>query len=237
MRIVLDYGQTGLPLDIEGLHATVISPSFLHGFENEVAGFSESVQHPIGRSGLATLIDAREQVAVVIPDITRALPNERLLGWLLAELHHVPAENFIIISGTGTHRQNTEEEWVYMVGESIYGKYRCINHRGFEPASMTSVGNSSLGYEVFLNKECVEADRRIIMGFIEPHFMAGFSGGYKAVFPGVAAVDTIMKYHSAENIGHPQSTWGVLQDNPTQENIRAGGSLLAGGFFNQRHPQ
>ena len=231
MQVTLDYGKSGLPLDLTGLHAEVISPRFLEGIPDEAKAFREAAKHPIGTHSLDTLIKANETVAIVIPDITRALPNERLLNWIFQTLGHVPVENFTIISGTGTHRQNSEKEWVYMVGESIYQQYKCINHTGFDPKSMALAGISKLGYEVYLNKAYMKADRRIIMGFIEPHFMAGFSGGYKAAFPGVTAVDTIMKYHSAENIGHPGSTWGNLVDNPTQENIRAGGSLVPVDFL------
>jgi nickel-dependent lactate racemase len=77
-----------------------------------------------------------------------------------------------------------------------------------------------------MNREYVEADRRVVLGFIEPHFMAGFSGGYKGIFPAVADVGSIMHYHRAAVIGHERSTWGVLEDNPTQDQIRENGSLL-----------
>ena len=223
---LLDYGETGLAVDLSGLDATLLSPKFLPGLPDEAEAFHASARNSIGKAPLRDLIAEDETVAIVIPDITRALPNKRLLNWIFAELPQLSKEQITIISGTGTHRQNTAEEWVYMVGESIYGDYRCINHTGFDEESLTLGGTSRFGYEVYFNKEYVEADRRIIMGFIEPHFMAGYSGGYKAVFPGVTGVNTIMHYHSAENIGHPGSTWGNLDNNPTQENVRAGGSLV-----------
>jgi nickel-dependent lactate racemase len=81
-----------------------------------------------------------------------------------------------------------------------------------------------------MNREYVQADRRIVLGFIEPHFMAGFSGGYKGIFPAVADIDSIMHYHRAEVIGDPRSTWGLLEGNPTQDQIRANGSLLPVDF-------
>jgi hypothetical protein len=82
-----------------------------------------------------------------------------------------------------------------------------------------------------MNREYVEADRRIVLGFIKPHFMAGFSGGYKGVIPAMADIDSIMHYHRASVIGHACSTWGVLEDNPTQNQIRANGSLLPVDFL------
>jgi nickel-dependent lactate racemase len=226
MLVHLDYGKTGLDLDLSGVNATIIRPQFVAGLPDEAAAFREAVRNPIGCPPIRRSIKADETVAVVIPDITRALPNERLLTWLFSELDHVPSEHVVILSGTGSHRGNTEAEWIHMVGERIYRNYRCVNHDAADPAALASAGLSSFGYEVFFNREYVNADRRILLGFIEPHFMAGFSGGYKAAFPGVAGLETIMHYHSAENIGHPRSTWGLIEDNPTQDNIRAGGSLL-----------
>jgi nickel-dependent lactate racemase len=231
MNVTLDYGKKGLNLDLTNLDATVISPKFLPGLPDEMEAFKKAARAPIGSKPLGSSIQSHEQVAIVIPDITRALPNERLLGWIFQELSHVPKENFTIISGTGTHRENTEDEWMYMVGEPIYRNYKCINHTGFDPTSLTLAGTSSFGYDVYFNTDYAKADRRIIMGFIEPHFMAGYSGGYKAVFPGITGVESIMKYHSAQNIGHRGSIWGNLENNPTQDNIRAGGSLLTVDFL------
>ena len=83
---------------------------------------------------------------------------------------------------------------------------------------------------MFLNRAYVDADRRIVLGFIEPHFMAGFSGGYKGIFPGVADIAAIMRYHDAPTIGDPRATWGLLDGNPTQERIRHDGALVPVDF-------
>jgi nickel-dependent lactate racemase len=117
-----------------------------------------------------------------------------------------------------------------MLSPAVARNYRVVNHFSTDAATLAPAGRSALGYDVSLAKDYVAADRRIIMGFIEPHFMAGFSGGYKAVFPGVAALDAIKHYHSAPVIGDPRSTWGELENNPTQEHVRAGGSLLPVDF-------
>jgi nickel-dependent lactate racemase len=117
-----------------------------------------------------------------------------------------------------------------MVGESIVKKYKIVNHKSHDAATLKSAGKASDSHEVFYNKDYVEADKRIVMGFIEPHFMAGFSGGYKGIFPAVAGIDSIMHYHRAEIIGHPRSTWGVIEGNPTQEIVRRYGSVLPVDF-------
>ena len=105
-----------------------------------------------------------------------------------------------------------------------------MNHDAFDPAKLARAGIGKDGHEVFLNRAYVEADRRIVLGFVEPHFMAGFSGGYKGIFPGVADIASIMRYHDARMIGDPRSTWGLVAGNPTQERIRHDGALLPVDF-------
>ena len=210
---------------------TVLAPKFVDGLADEAEGFRAAVRAPIQSKPLKDLIRSNEKVAIVIPDITRPLPTHRLLPWIFAELAHVPAENFTIINGTGSHCGNTTAELASMVGADVLKKYAVVNHNAHEAASMRFAGTTHDGRKVHYNKEYVEADRRIVMGFIEPHFMAGFSGGYKGCFPAIADIDAIMHYHRAQVIGDPRSTWGVLDNNPTQDQVRANGSLLPIDFL------
>jgi nickel-dependent lactate racemase len=153
------------------------------------------------------------------------------LPWIFSERAHVPARNFTIVNGTGSHRVNTPGELAGMVGPEILAKVRVVNHDSQDPATMSLAGRTKDGRPVYMARDYVEADRRIVLGFIEPHFMAGFSGGYKGVFPAVADIDSIMYYHRAEAIGHPDSRWGLLDGNPTQEQIRFNGALLPVDFL------
>jgi lactate racemase len=226
MHTHLQYGKDGLAVDIPSYNVTVLAPRFIPGIPDEAESFRDAVRNPINSKPLRELINANDRVAIVIPDITRPLPSDRLLPWLFAELSHVPAENFVIINGTGSHRINTPKELATMVGEEIFSRFRVVNHDSHDPGTLKFAGKTKDGHDVFMNKDYVEAGKRIALGFIEPHFMAGFSGGYKGVFPAIADIDAIMHYHRAEAIGHPRSTWGVLEENPTQEQIRANGSLL-----------
>ena len=113
-----------------------------------------------------------------------------------------------------------------MVGRHVLDRYRVVNHNAHDPETMLPAGKSRDGETVYLNREYVEADRRIVLGFVEPHFMAGFSGGLKGIFPAVADIASIMRYHDARTIGDPRSTWGRLEGNPTQAIIRHNASLL-----------
>jgi lactate racemase len=227
----LQYGGGELSVEIPSSDVTVLRTKHEEGLADEAAAFREAVRNPIGTAPLREIIGDTDRVAVLIPDITRPLPSDRLLPWLFEELSHVPPENFTIVNGTGSHRTNTEEELAGMVGREVASTYRIINHNAHDPSTLAFAGRSPEGRDLYMNHEYVEADRRIVLGFIEPHFMAGFSGGYKGIFPAVADIDSIMHYHRAAVIGHARSTWGVLEDNPTQDQIRANGSLLPVDFL------
>jgi nickel-dependent lactate racemase len=226
MKVHLQYGTSGLDVDIPSSRVTVVTPRFVEGLEDEAAAFREAVRAPLGTAPLREIVKAQDRVAVVIPDVTRPLPTARLLPWLFEELRHVPAERFTIVNGTGSHRANTPQELAAMVGPEVYGRYRVVNHTAHDESTLRPVGQAKDGLPVLMNREYVEADRRIVLGFIEPHFMAGFSGGYKGIFPAVADIAAIMRYHDARTIGDPHSTWGLLEGNPTQDIIRWNGALL-----------
>jgi len=226
MKVRLQYGNTGLEADIPSDHVTVIEPRFVEGLTDEAQAFREAVRRPTGAAALREIVKAEDRVAVVIPDSTRPLPSDRLLPWLFEELGHVPAERFVIVNGTGSHRPNTPTELGAMVGADVLSRYRIVNHDSHDPDTMVEVGASLDGQAVLMNREYVEADRRIVLGFIEPHFMAGFSGGYKGIYPAVGDIASILRYHDARTIGHPRSTWGILEGNPTQEIIRHNASLV-----------
>src|SRR6185295_128457 len=135
----------GLSADIPSNNVTVLAPKFIEGLGDEAAAFREAVRTPIGSRPLRDLIGATDKVAVVIPDITRPLPTARLLPWLFAELAHVPAENFCIINGTGSHRENTPKELEAMVGAEVFKKYRVVNHNSHDRSTMKLAGKTPDG--------------------------------------------------------------------------------------------
>ena len=230
MRTRLQYGADGIEVDLPATNITVLEPRFVPGLTDEAAAFREAVDRPVQGPPLRDVVRASDRVAVVIPDGTRHLPSDRLLPWLFDALGHVPEERVVVVNGTGSHRANTPDELRGMVGPRVFARYRVVNHDAHDPSTLAPVGAGSDGHPVFMNRDYVEADRRIVLGFVEPHFMAGFSGGYKGVFPAVADIASIMRYHDAKTIGHPRSTWGVIEGNPTQAIIRGNGALLPVDF-------
>lgn len=230
MRVQLQYGDRWLDVDVPSADVTVLEPRYVAGLPDEEAAFRAAVRNPVASRPLRELVRAADRLALVIPDITRPLVTDRLLGWTLGELTHVPDEKITIINGTGSHRVNTGAELAAMVGAEVLDRFRIVNHNAHDPASLVPAGQSPDGHPVLMNRAYVEADKRIVLGFIEPHFMAGFSGGYKGIFPALADIDSIMRYHGAGIIGDPRSTWGVLEGNPTQALVRANGALLPVDF-------
>jgi lactate racemase len=230
MRTHLQYGTTGLDVDLPSDNVTVITPRFVAGLPDERAAFQKAVRRPLRSAPLRDVVRATDRVAIVIPDITRPLPTDRLLPWVLEEIDHVPLERVVIVNGTGSHRVNTPGELLGMVGADVYRRVRVVNHDAHDPAGLAPVGAGEDGGAVSVCRAYVEADRRIVLGLVEPHFMAGFSGGYKGVFPALADIGSIMRYHDAQMIGDPNSTWGVLDGNPTQQRIRHDGALLPVDF-------
>lgn len=219
MEVNLAYGKNGLKVNVPE-NSKIIEPTHLEPPEDDHEVVLNALRNPIGTKPLKEMVKESDRVVIVISDITRPTPNHKLIPWILEELPHVPLKNVTIINGTATHRDQTREEFVEMLGETVVDTVRIINHHCHDKSELTHLGTSRFGCEVYLNKEYVEADFRIVTGFIEPHFFAGFSGGPKGIMPGIAGIETILTFHNAKMIGHPMATWGVLENNPLQEMTR-----------------
>ncbi|RMG24308.1 MAG: nickel-dependent lactate racemase [Bacteroidetes bacterium] len=230
MTVELRYHHQGLKVELPEDQLTLIRQQEQPALPHEYAAFEAAVGAPVNCQPLEQIVQHGHTVALIIPDGTRPLPSGKLLGFLFRYLKSKKHVRYRIILGTGSHRANTAAELVELLGEEIVGRYEIINHNAFDKASMACVGTRD-GGEVWMNKAAVEADVRIALGFIEPHLWAGFSGGYKAVMPGITDIDTIGHYHRGEMITDSRSGWGRLKDNPTQELVRRYGQLLPIDFL------
>ncbi|RKD22832.1 hypothetical protein BEP19_11355 [Ammoniphilus oxalaticus] len=218
-KTALLYGEGELPLEVPS-GSVIVEPNNLPELEDDKAAVQAALRDPIGSAPLRERVKETDTVAIVISDITRPTPNHKLVPWLIEELSHVPLENFVVINGTGTHRDQTEEEFVQMLGQWVVDNIRIINNQCHDKNHLVKVGESQFGCDAYLNKDYVEADFKIVTGFIEPHFFAGFSGGPKGIMPGIAGIETILTFHNARMIGDPQATWGNMVDNPVQDMAR-----------------
>lgn len=220
MTIELAYGRNGLSVLLPEARTKVIEPSHSPGLPDERGAIREALTRPIAAAPLREWIGPRDRVCIAFTDITRATPNERIIPWLLDELRNLPRDHITLLNQNGTHRPNTPAELETMLTPEVMADYRVVNHDPEDAAAMTSVGTMRNGSPARLNRLLVEADVRIITGFIEPHFFAGFSGGVKGIIPGCASLETVMANHRPENIGHPNATYGITEGNPLWEELR-----------------
>ena len=221
MKINLAYGKTGLEVELsDELDVTLVEPEFVPGLPDPEAALRAGLVAPIEAPPLCDVVRADDKVGVVFSDITRPTPNHLILPAVLNELAHVPRENITLFNALGTHRPNTDEELRGMLGDALVDGYRIVQNDTFDPSTQVRMGTTSRGHDVWLNRELVETDVKILTGFIEPHFFAGFSGGGKAVMPGMAGQQTVLGNHDAGMVGHPQATWGITRGNPIWEEVR-----------------
>jgi nickel-dependent lactate racemase len=219
MKVNLAYGSGHLPIEVPDDRTTVIEPAHIDGLADEKAAVLDALQNPIGSQPLLERISPDAKICIAFTDITRATPNDRIIPWLLEHLGG-PNDNITLLNQLGTHRPNTREELETMLTPEVVANYRVLNHEPENPKELVQVGTTADGTPALLNRHIVEADLRIITGFIEPHFFAGFSGGVKGIMPGCAGLETVMSNHGAKNIGDPQATFGVTVGNPLWEELR-----------------
>ncbi len=220
MILNLDYGTTGLEVDLPDAGTTVIEPEDQPGAANPRELLFESIRTPVAGESLSRLIEPGQRVGISVCDITRAQPRQLMLEALFAEMPEIGPENITLFIATGTHRANTGEELVEMLGAEIAANYRIVCHDARDEQALIRVGETRTGAPVFLNRQWMETDFKITTGFVEPHFFAGFSGGPKMVAPGLAGLETVLHLHDARRVGHPNATWGITEGNPIHDDIR-----------------
>lgn len=219
MLVQLDYGKQGLQVEIPDRNLIKVlqmhQPPALPDPQIEVI---KSLLNPIGlNNSLFDLAKGKKNACVVICDITRPVPNRILLPPILRTLLAAGIEksNICILIATGIHRPNLGAELFELVGETIAQTYNIENHDGRNLSSHVNIGKlADWEAEIWLDKRFVESDFKILTGFIEPHFMAGYSGGRKLVAPGISSIETMKYLHGPEILSHPNSREGVLQGNP-----------------------
>jgi len=220
MRCKLEYGKTGLVVELPDERVTRVL-----GYPDQtpLADSSGEVRrllsHPTGTPPLAELARGRRDACIVICDITRPVPNRVILPEILATLEAagIPREKILILVATGLHRPNLGDELVEMVGAEIATHYRIENHDGRVRDEHTYLGESPRGVPIWIDRRYVEADLKITTGLIEPHLMAGYSGGRKVICPGLAALETVRVWHGPAFLEHPRADCGFLEGNPVHE--------------------
>jgi nickel-dependent lactate racemase len=233
MRITLDYGRTGLEVDLPA--DRVVGPLAIRltrPLADPRAAIAESLAHPIGSRPLAELARGRQNACVLVCDITRPVPNRDILPPLLRTLEEagIAGRDILLLVATGLHRPNEGEELVEMLGPEIVAQYRIENHHGKALEEHDYLGDTPSGVPVYLDRRYLRADLKITTGLVEPHLMAGYSGGRKVICPGIAALETVKVWHGPRFLEHPLADCGIVAGNPVhEENTRI--ALMAGCDF------
>lgn len=245
MRVHLEYGRIGLDVELPDRSVVrALSYKSVPPLACPDAALRTALQQPAGTPPLAALAAGRGNACLLICDVTRPVPNELMLRPILQTLEDsgIARENILILVATGLHRPNESDELTEMVGRTIAENYRIESHFGQRLHEHTYLGDSPRGVPIWLDTRYVQADLKIAVGLIEPHFMAGFSGGRKLICPGIAALETIKVWHSPAFLEDPRADSGILDGNPVHEENtwiarRAGCDFIVNVVIDaQRHP-
>lgn len=231
MEVVLKYGQEGLKVKLRSTpgFVGVLAPKEAPVLQEPGEAVAASLVAPIESPGLKEVAKGKEKVCVVISDNTRPVPNELILTALLQQFEEagIRQENITILIATGIHAPNLDDELVQLVGEDIAANYRVVNHYSKQKEDMVLVGELDDGTPVYINKIYIEADLKVLTGFIEPHMWAGFSGGRKSILPGISSIETLEYMHGPKIVAHEKAAYGVLAGNPFHEyGLKIRGAIL-----------
>ena len=193
-----------------------ILPNTCPSVESEEKEVRRALSVPFDSPLLSDVVRPGEKVVIITSDITRPVPSRIIIPCLLDELRKAGVENkdITVVFGLGSHRKQTEEEQKNLVGEEVYGQVRCIDSN---PDDCVHLGTCKNGTPVDIFRTVAEADRRILVGNVEYHYFAGYSGGMKAIMPGVSSKEAIQANH--KNMIRPGAFAGNLVNNPVRDDI------------------
>lgn len=221
VRVHLPYGEHGIDADVPD-GATVLLPERFEPIADPDAAVRAAIAAPIGRPPLREMVRAGQRAIIVVSDVTRPVPNQVILPPILETLEAggIARDDITIVVGTGLHRASRPDEHARFLGETIMSRYRVVDHDARDASTHVFYATGPRTMGVWLNREYLNADLRILTGFVEPHLFAGYSGGGKAVLPAIAGADDVMANHDAHMIGHPRATWCTTHGNPIFERMR-----------------
>ena len=220
MQVHLEYGRTGLDVELPDRNVVgCLQYRPAEPLADPEAVVRRCLALPTGTPPLRELAHGRRNACVAICDVTRPVPNALLLPPILETLEAagIPRSEILILVATGLHRPNLGDELVEMVGAHVAENYRIENHHGQQRDEHTYLGQTERGTPVWIDSRYVNADLKITTGLVEPHFMAGFSGGRKLICPGLAALDTVRVWHGPDFLEHTNACNGCLEGNPVHE--------------------
>jgi lactate racemase len=222
MIVEIAYGKTHLPVDVPDANISeVYRKRKMPKTGSPEAAVRDSLASPVGAPRISEIARGKKSACIVVNDITRPVPNKLLLPPIIEELlaAGVPKNKIIILNATGTHRPNLGAEIVELIGEEIAAGFEFVNHDCFDDASHRSLGTTKSGTDVYIDVRYLDSEVKILTGLIEPHFMAGYSGGRKVICPGIASIKTVSRIHSPHFMEAPNAANCVVGENPLHREL------------------
>jgi nickel-dependent lactate racemase len=234
MKIQLAFDRNGLAVELpDHVASTVLEPRYARELADPDQAIREALEHPIGSPSLEAMARGKRSAAISVCDITRPAPNRTVLPHVAGALERAgiaPSEIRILIA-TGLHREATPAELEEIVGREMLSRYTVDSHRARRTDEQIHLGETSTGTPVYIDRRFVESDIHITLGFVEPHLMAGFSGGRKLISIGLAGEDTIKRLHSPPFMRDPLASEGSFPDNPLHRELLEIASLARHDFM------
>lgn len=234
MKLKLDYGKEGLHVELPDENVVgVLSIKVSEPLPNPAESVRSALADSIGSAPLAKLAKGKRNACIVVCDVTRPVPNPIILPEILSVLEAagIAKRDVTILVATGTHRPNLGDELERMIGKEAATECQVVNSVCTNDEDFRDLGTSPHDIPVKLHKRYLDADLKITVGMIEPHFMAGYAGGRKMVMPGIAALETIQNWHSPRFLEHPNATMGITTGNPVHEGSLAVAKMARPDFI------
>ena len=222
MKTNIPYHKTHMPIEIpdKNFVCSLVSNSEnskMSGTEQEIV--ERALDNPIGSKSLEELVRGKRRMVIISSDHTRPVPSRVTMPIILRRVRQAnPDIKITILIATGFHRPTTRQELIDRYGAEIVAKENIVVHRSHDD-EMADLGTLPSGGKLLLNKVAIDTDLLIAEGFIEAHFFAGFSGGRKAILPGIASAATVMANHCSEFIASPHARTGILENNPIHRDM------------------
>lgn len=217
MKLQIGFGTTPQVVDIPDRNLVgVMEPNVVEVERTGADAVVYALEHPLGAPRIGEIVKPGEKIVIITSDITRPMPSYLVLPPLLDELYAagIQRNDITLVFALGSHRVHTPEEMKKLAGERACNEIRCMDG---DPHDFVHMGRTKLGTPVDVTRVVAEADRRICLGNIEYHYFAGYSGGAKAIMPGVSTRDAIQSNHSYMVL--PEACAGKLEGNPVREDI------------------
>jgi lactate racemase len=232
VKIKLAYGKEGHTITLPDYYdMDLIEPSWNSALPDPYKSVIEAIRNPIDSKPLKDLVKKEDKIGIIFSDITRPTPYNIITPAILNELKFLPMENITFYCANGTHRLATEGELNKILGEYVVGNFRIVQNDTSNIDLHDYVGTTRSGNKIFLNKEILNCTLKVLTGFIEPHFFAGFSGGGKSLIPGLASLETIKHNHSIKNLLRKNVRWGKTYGNALWEDIQEASEFVPGLFL------